>query len=417
MRFRASLRYRVALAFTLLGMLVSVGLAGSLYLLAIDMEARLIAETLSAELEDYMVRFEADPRALPPASTMIHTYVFLPDMMGVPEVLRELPAGLHQVHMEGKEYYAEVRLNDERHFIVLYDAEQIRHRENQFELFLGIGMLVMTLASALLGFWLARRVISPVRELAARVSMLCPEAHGAPLAGDFPHDEVGTLASEFDAYLQRLAAFIEREQSFTADVSHELRTPLAVIEGAVDVLLEDPGMDAARRSRVERIARSAHDMSELVTVLLLLAREERGDRVAEYDCAVGEMLQQVVEEHRHLLQRKSLEIKLDIQAQMSLSVACPMLRVVLANLIRNAIAYTDRGQVHVSLDGAGISVKDTGIGISEEQMQRIFDRYYTGPTGGEGIGLSLVKRICRRYGWSIDIESHEGLGTIFRLSF
>ncbi|MBA1332103.1 histidine kinase, partial [Candidatus Endoriftia persephone str. Guaymas] len=74
---------------------------------------------------------------------------------------------------------------------------------------------------------------------------------------------------EFDAYLQRLAAFIEREQSFTADVSHELRTPLAVIEGAVDVLLEDPGMDAARRSRVERIARSAHDMSELVTVLLL----------------------------------------------------------------------------------------------------------------------------------------------------
>jgi signal transduction histidine kinase len=62
-------------------------------------------------------------------------------------------------------------------------------------------------------------------------------------------------------------------------------------------------------------------------------------------------------------------------------------------------------------------VKDTGIGISEEQMQRIFDRYYTGPTGGEGIGLSLVKRICRRYGWSIDIESHEGLGTIFRLSF
>lgn len=416
MKFRTSLRYRVTLAFALLGMVVSLVLAGTLYVLTIDMEERLIAETLSTELEDYIARYEVDPDALPPASTTIRTYVILPGTKNAPAALRELKAGLHQVQLEGRDYYAEIRVSDERHFIVLYNDKQIRHRENQFKLFLGIGILVMTLLSAVLGFWLAGRVISPVGELAARVAGLRPEDHPAPLAEDFPRDEVGILARNFDAYLQRLAAFIEREQAFTADVSHELRTPLAVIEGAAEVLLDDPGLSDARRSRVERIARSACEMSELVTALLLLAREEKSD-VSGSGCAVGEVLQQVVEGHQHLLRQKPVEIKLDIQAQTILPVECTLLRVVLANLIRNAFSYTERGRVCISLEENGVTVEDTGIGISPEQLRRVFDRYYMGPSGGEGIGLSLVKRICRRYGWNIDIDSHEDRGTLIRLSF
>ena len=205
-------------------------------------------------------------------------------------------------------------------------------------------------------------------------------------------------------------------QSFTADVSLELRTPLAVIEGATEVLLDDPGLDGARRSRLERIARSAREMSELVTALLLLAREEKCDNT-ESDCVVSEVLHQVVESHRHMTKQKPVELKLDIQARTTLPVQCTLLRVVIANLFRNALAHTERGTVSVLLDEDGVSIKDTGIGIPRKQMRRIFDRYYSGSTGGEGIGLSLVERICRRYGWHIDIDSHEGQGTIFRLSF
>ncbi len=422
MKFRTSLRYRVTLAFALLGMVVSLGLAGSLYVLTIDMEKQLVAETLSAELEDYISRYKFDPEALPPTSTTIRTFVILPGTEGVPTVLQELKAGLHQVEVEGRNYYAEVRVNDEQHFIVLYDDTQIRHRENQFKIFLGIGVLLMTLLSALIGFWLAGRVISPVGELAMRVAGLRPEDNPESLAIDFPRDEVGLLARNFDSYLQRLAAFIEREQAFTSDVSHELRTPLAVIAGATEVLLDDIGLDDARRLRVERIARSAQDMSELVTALLLLSREEKGDSSGS-GCSVGDVLQQVVEGHQHLLSQKSVEIKLDIQAQMILPVECTLLRVVLANLIRNAISYTTQGYVSICLNEKSVSVQDTGIGIPREQIQQIFDRYYTGLTGGEGIGLSLVKRICRRYEWDIDIESHESneghesQGTTFRLSF
>lgn len=416
MKYRTSLRYRVTLAFALVGTVVSLTLAGALYVLIIDMEKRLIVETLSAELEDYIARYEIEPETPPPATTTIRTYVIPSATTPTPEVLKKLKAGLHQLQLDGRDYYAEVRMNGERHFVALYDDEQIRNRENQFKIFLGIGVLVTTLLSALLGFWLAERVISPVSELAMRVAGLRPREHCPPLAGDFPRDEVGMLACEFDAYQQRLAAFIEREQAFTADVSHELRTPLAIIEGAAEVLLDDPGLNEARRLRVERIARSAREMSELVIALLLLAREEKNE-ISGSGCSVGKVLQQVVEGHQHLLRQKSVDIKLDVQVQTILPVECALLRVVLANLIRNAISYTERGHISVRLDEAGVSVQDTGIGITKEQIQQIFNRYYTGPTGGEGIGLSLVKRICRRYEWNIDLESHEDRGTTFRLTF
>jgi len=420
MKFRTSLRYRVTLAFAALGLMVSLALAGSLYVLTIDMEERLVAETLSAELEDYIARYAIDPEAPPPSSTTIRTYVILPGEKHTPVALWELKAGLHQVRLENRDYYAEVRVDSGRHFVVLYDDSQIRHRENQFKLFLGIGVLVMMLLSALLGFWLAGRVVAPVGELATRVAGLEPKDHPPSLAGDFPRDEVGMLAREFDAYLQRLAAFIEREQTFTADVSHELRTPLAVIKGATEVLLDDLDLDETRRSKVKRIARSAHEMTELVTALLLLAREEEREEKGDVllsGCAVDEVLHQVIEGHQHLLSLKSVEIKLDIQAQIILPVECTLLHVVLANVIRNAISYTEHGHVSICLDKSGVSVMDTGIGIPVEHIQRIFDRYYTGSAGSGGIGLSLVKRICLRYDWHIDIESLEGHGTTFRLRF
>jgi len=77
---------------------------------------------------------------------------------------------------------------------------------------------------------------------------------------------------------------------------------------------------------------------------------------------------------------------------------------------------THQGHVRVRLDEEGVLVEDTGIGIAPDQLQQVFERHYSGPAGGEGIGLSLVRRICDRYGWQISIESHENRGTLIRLS-
>ncbi len=415
MKFRTSLRYRITLAFALIGGLVSFALATSLYWLTINMEERLIAETLSAEVEDFIQRYHRDPSLTPPSSTLMQIRVVEAGDAGVPAPLRELSPGLHHVTLDSGGYYAEVRVEGSRSFIALYDDSQIRHRESQYQAFLVGAVLVMSLLSAALGRWLADRVVSPVSELGRRVRQLEPEGEPRELGRDFPPDEVGFLASEFDAYQQRLRAFIEREQRFTADVSHELRTPLAVIEGAAEVLQEDPGLNEAQRTRIRRIARAAHEMTEMTAALLELAREQRSDSVPG-DCDVAALLEDIVDAHRHLLERREVSVELELGSHDHVPVQCALLRIVLANLVRNAFSYTRRGQVKISLDARGITVTDTGEGIPPEQIGEVFKPFYSA-RGGEGIGLSLVRRICENYGWEVTLDSEVGRGTRFRLEF
>lgn len=416
MKYRASLRYRVTFAFALLGMLISLALAISFYTITISIEKQLIAETLSTELQDYITHYQADPSIPLPDNTIIRTFVTTAEDTNTAKLIRDLKIGLHHIQFENKQYYAEVKFDNELRFIMLYDDKNIRYRENLLRIFLIIGVLSMTLLSALLGFWLAKRIISPVAELANRVKDLSPENYKIPLAKDFSNDEVGELARDFDTYLQRLSDFIQREQFFTSDVSHELRTPLTIIEGATDILLSDTKLDNTIKSPVERIARSVHDMSEFVSALLLLARENE-DNVTDSNCEIADVIKKVIEGHQHLLKYKAIEIQADIKSKINLPFECTLLHIVLANLVQNAIFYTEQGQIIIELDEKGISIKDTGIGISEEKLQKIFDRYYSGSKQGEGIGLSLVKRICSKYHWEISIESEQGQGSIFKLSF
>jgi signal transduction histidine kinase len=103
-------------------------------------------------------------------------------------------------------------------------------------------------------------------------------------------------------------------------------------------------------------------------------------------------------------------------ANPELPVDCALLRIVVGNLIRNAFSYTREGRVTIVLDETGIRVIDTGVGIADYQLDDIFKPFYS-DQGGEGIGLSLVKRICLRYGWRLEVSSELGAGTCFSLLF
>jgi signal transduction histidine kinase len=97
-----------------------------------------------------------------------------------------------------------------------------------------------------------------------------------------------------------------------------------------------------------------------------------------------------------------------------------ILAVVIGNLIRNACAYTEHGQVAVQITNATVRIEDTGIGIDDEQIKAVFSPYYRVPNAresGHGIGLSLVKRMTDRFGWPIDITSHPGHGTVVEVQF
>jgi signal transduction histidine kinase len=269
------------------------------------------------------------------------------------------------------------------------------------------------LLSAAAGVWLAGRVIAPVFELERRVHNLAP-GHAAPqLAQDFAADEVGALATTIEGYLVRLHDFIERERSFTADASHELRTPLSVIGGAVEVLLADPELAPRVRERIERIARAEHDMRIVMDGLLALAREPQGAKTARGRCDVAQVVSEVIEQHRPLAHGKPLTVQLVILAHPMLRAQRALVAVAAGNLVRNALTYTREGQITVRVEQDRIRVEDTGPGLSGTAALSGSPRH----AQGAGIGLSLVRRVCERYGWRLTLQDRTDGGVQAEIVF
>lgn len=419
MKFHRSLRYRGAFAFALFGGLVSLLLAAGLFFAVHDDGERLIEQTLREELDDYMARRARDPGALPPTTFTVLGFVapLNESESDLPSKLHGLQPGSHETNLNRIPYRVAVVDRDGERYLMLYNLTQQQRRETRFLTILATGVLVMSLLSSAVGFWLAGRVIAPVTGLVRRVRGMNPEHGQTPLADDFPQDEVGELASAFDQLIDRMRGFIDREWEFASDVSHELRTPLAVAQGATEVLLEDPGLAERQRERLVRVERAVRNMSDLTSALLLLARE-KGAFLPKRPAAVDEVLSDVVEKHRYLLKGKSTRVEVELNASPRLMVEPTLLVIVFANLIRNAFSYTDQGEVRIRLDADRVVVEDTGAGIRAEELGRVFQRYYKGSTSrGAGIGLSLVKRVCDRHGWEISIESREGQGTTARFVF
>jgi signal transduction histidine kinase len=418
MRFNRSLRFRVALAFALFGAMLSLLLSAWLYLASHDAGIRLMDETLKAEMEDYLARRERNPLSLPPATVTVSGYVS-PATQGAPpppEALLQSRPGLSSLVWRGVPYRLLVQDVDPFRYYLLYNETHQAAREARFKWLLGIGVIMVTLLACGGGLWLAGRVISPVSALAARVKALEPEQEHSLLAADFPSDELGALARAFDHYLSRLRAFIERERAFTADVSHELRTPLSIIQGAAEMQAEDESLTRRQRQRALRVQRAAQDMGEIITALLVLAREQRIGTAAATP-AEG-VVRDAVEKHRYLLGGKTTKVSLEISADPRLAADRALTLIVVGNLVRNAFQHTDQGEVSIRLARDHLRIVDTGRGIAEQELERIFQRHYKGSESrGEGIGLSLTKRICDRYGWDIAVNSCSGCGTEVRLGF
>ncbi len=418
MEIRRSLRVRVASAFALFAGGIALALAMVLFFTAHNLNQRLIDESLRAELEDYMSRRARNPQSLPPTTVSVRGFVATSaDRRDIPPVLAALSPGSHQIILDGVFYQTAVADRGGSRYYMLFNETRQRHREQRFLLVLGGGMLIMILFSAVGGWWLAGRVTSPVTALARRVREASSEGEAPGLDTDLSEDEVGALAHAFEHYATRLNAFIARERSFTADVSHELRTPLAVIQGAAEVLQGDDKMNEWQRARLERIERAARETGGLIAALLSLAREGT-DAATHAECDVAAVAREAVEKHRYLLSGKDTRLELEIHAESTLAAEKVLLAIVLDNLVRNALAFTEVGEVKLRVEATRVIVTDTGRGIGAQDIGHIFQRHYKGSgSQGVGIGLSLVKRICERYGWEIAIASREGEGTVAELVF
>ncbi|MFK5986943.1 MAG: HAMP domain-containing sensor histidine kinase [Pseudomonadota bacterium] len=414
-----SLCSRLTITLAIFGGVISLLLASFIYIASADLEARLIDDTLNAELDDYIARRQRNPQSLPERTATIRAYVISSqaEATQIPAAVRQLNVGLHDLSLEGISYRAGVRAVEEQRFVVLYDTSALRQRETGFITLLSISVLLVTLLSALAGRWLAVRMIAPVNELAKRVSQLNPEDEPTPLAKEFPWIEVRRLALDFDVYLQRLHDFSERERLFTGDVSHELRTPLAIINGATQLLLSDLKLEPHIHKRVMRIARATNSMEEITATLLALAREKGDASSRSIECDVESVAQEVIEQYQTLFQHKSVAIILQVKAPLKVYADHAILSMILGNLLRNALSFTEQGQVIIRIDKNTIQVEDSGPGFDSINLEHLFQPYVQGNQSGSGagLGLSLVWRLCELANWKVSLSNRPEGGALIEL--
>jgi len=414
-RRRISLHARLALTFAVFGALVVALLSLAIAYGAHDVAQRLMDQTLSAEIEDYITRHERNPASLPPAAVGLRGFV---SPIGAsdtkqPLAVRALPPGRHELVIDGTPYRVAVEVRNGWRYVILFDETRQKRREARFAVWLVGGAASVVLLVFLGAWWLAGRALGPLSALTMAIAAADPEH---PLRLTFSEnvgDEIETLANAFRHFQERLADFVERERAFTADASHELRTPLTVILGAAELLAQDTTLSPVQRERAARIERASRRLGELVDALLLLAREE----TAQGECDAAELIRETFERLPPQCQKRALRVELDLPEKLVLPLAAPLFAIMFGNLLRNACEH-GASRVVVSLSASALKVRDDGPGMDEEELSRACTRFWRGSRSqGAGIGLALVARICELAGFTLHLGNAPEGGFIAEVNF
>ncbi len=271
-------------------------------------------------------------------------------------------------------------------------------------------------------------VVRAVRRAAVPVGQLI-EASGKVEAGDFSTRvpergprEVRHLARAFNSMSARLEEIEQQRQSTLADVSHELRTPLAVIQGNVEALLD--GVYPADAEHLEPILEATRVMERLIEDLRTLSLSEAGRLVLHREPTdLGALLGQVAAGYRSHAEQAGVQLIVTVaEAVPVMDVDPARIREVVANLLANALRHTPSGgsvDLAARLTGTEVevTVRDTGSGMSAEELGRVFDRFYRSPDSpGSGLGLSIARDLVQAHGGTITATSDLGKGTTIRFT-
>lgn len=286
---------------------------------------------------------------------------------------------------------------------------------------------VLLLALFLTTSLTAAQSIQPVKELIQAASGISDATISKRLPLPPHQDEIYFLAATINDLLQRIENGLNRERQFTSDASHELRTPLAGIKGTLEVLVRKQRDPVYYKEKIEKVLDEADRMDKLLDQLLQLARLESGNMAIELrKIPVAGFLREVTALWKEDLREKQIRTELDIPEEVLLVSDRGLLELIIGNLVSNAIKYGNpEGVISFTWDDQAscLSISDDGPGIPEEELDKIFERFYRSQESrrpgikGSGLGLSIAKKTCDLLHIRIEAANKSGGGVIFRLYF
>lgn len=280
----------------------------------------------------------------------------------------------------------------------------------------GAAVFVLVLTVLFVTLRALKRSVDPVAEVIDAAERVAGGDYAARVAERGPR-EVRGLTRAFNEMTARLQSNDTQRRRLLADVSHELRTPLTVIQGNLEGMLD--GVYPLDRAHLEPVLDETRQLSRLIEDLRTLALAESGGLHLERESTDLEiLLNETTASFRAQAASSGIVLESDIAPNLNADVDPARIRQVLENLIANALRYTARGgEIRVRGDSdtdrnVRIAVKDTGRGISPQELPHIFERFYKArDSGGTGLGLAIAKSLVEAHGGAISASSREGEGT------
>jgi heavy metal sensor kinase len=275
------------------------------------------------------------------------------------------------------------------------------------------------------GWILAQRALRPVDRMTDAARRISAEHLDERLDTTGSDDELDRLATTLNDMLGRLDIAFRQTRQFSADASHELQTPLTILKGELEVALRAPRSPEEYRRVLVSALEESERITQLVEGLLLLSRADAGVlRMDRQPVDLAELVMEVVEYTQVLAKTHGVALEFKPMAPMTVQGDRAHLRRLLLNLVDNGIKYTPAGgMVTVTLqrDGqyATLRVVDTGFGLTPEEQERIFQRFYRAPEAlsrgaeGSGLGLCIARSIAEAHGGRIGVQSAVGCGSTF----
>lgn len=301
-------------------------------------------------------------------------------------------------------YMSTYTQDGEEHPIILISLiDEIEITSNEFMFVLVMVLAVVIGLLLIFGSLLSRlslRLIEPVSALKTQLDRHQGDTTQKFVVPEGSANEFQTLANQLNEYRHQINQVIKREQAFARYASHELRTPLTVMKGSSSLLARSPSTSFQER-QIGRIQDATLQMSTMVDALLGLVRYERNTDDSPVRTISEQELHNIVALSQAQADEKSLEFNVQILGHPQTKATTAVLNITLGNLIRNGIAATSAGTIHITMTDTTLSVRDEGEGFSSVPDAE-----------GHGLGLMIVDDLCRRYGWQFTIDTHPNDGCV-----
>lgn len=277
------------------------------------------------------------------------------------------------------------------------------------------------------GYWLMRRSLHPVDEITRRAEGITSSNLSERLPVIRSGDELERLSTSLNRMIERLDDAFQHINRFSADASHELRTPLTILQLELESIAQSHRKDTSLSDQLGSALEETQRMSRIVESLLTISRLDAGEvKMDKTRLDLGELVTSTAEEMKLLAEEKSIRLLIHRVPGILVEVDGTRLRQVIANLIDNAIKYTQAGgmiEIIVAREQntAVLEVSDNGPGIPAPALPHVFERFYRADkarsraSGGVGLGLSIVKAICAANSAEVKVSSEEGQGACFRV--